>query len=93
MPKKATDNGQVFVSEFPESVVIHVLGDMLPCSVFMQILEIMKKHLDNKTIVFNVYDAKMMLMIRESVPSEFYDRIELNSPKAFELRGGLKCAG
>ena len=93
MPKKITDIGKIFVSESTNTVEIHVPGDMLPCSAFTQILEIMKKHFHKKEIVFNVYNAKMMLMIRESLPSEYYERIELHNPKSLELQGGLKRAG
>ena len=95
MPNKKSDNKQVFIKEpdGTDTVQIHVTGDMMPSSVFLCILELMKKYVDNKTIVFVVYDVKMMLLVRESVPSEFYDRIELYSPKVFESQEGLKNAG
>lgn len=95
MPKKKPDNGQVFTKE-PDgtnTLEIHVTGDMMPRSAFFKILELLKRHMDHKTIVFAVYDAKMMLLVRESVPSEFYDRIELYSPKTFEEKEGLRHAG
>ena len=95
MPKKKIDDGQVFTQE-PDganTLEIHVTGDLLPSFAFLQILDLMKKHMDSKTIVFAVYNAKMMLLIRESVPSEFYDRIKLYSPKTFEIKEGLKRAG
>jgi len=95
MPKSKPDDGQVFISEpkFTNTFEIHVTGDLLPRSAFFEILELLKIHMDSKTIVFAVYNTKMVLLIRESVPSEFYDRIELYSPKAFEAKEGLRRAG
>jgi hypothetical protein len=95
MPKKKSDDERVFIKEpdGTDTVQIHVTGDMMPRFVFFQILELMKKYVDNKTIVFVVYNANMMLLVRESVPSEFYDRIELYSPKVFESQEGLRNAG
>lgn len=75
MPKKKLD--QVFCKEVNGTVQIHVTGDMLPNSAFLQILGYMKEY--KAAIVFVVYDAKMMLLIRQSIPSEFYERIELYS--------------
>ena len=88
-------SGQVYVSEpvHTDEVHIHVTGDMMPRTVFFEILELMKTYLDKKTIVFDVYHHDMMRLVRESVPSQFYKRIELFSPKAFETREGLRRAG
>lgn len=95
MQKNKPDDGQVFTREQDgaDTLEIHVTGDMLPCSVFLEILDILKIHMDSKTIVFGVYNAKMMLLIRESVPYEYYDRIEIHSPKSFEEKEGLRRAG
>jgi hypothetical protein len=94
MPKKKSDDERVFVTEITgtDTVQIHVAGDMMPNSVFLKILEHLKAYRDSKTIVFVVYDAKMMLLIRESIPSEYYERIEISSPDAFGQDGGMKCA-
>jgi len=88
MPRKKAD--QVFVTELAETntVQIHVTGDMMPNSVYLKILEHMKVYRDSMTIIFIVYDAKMMLLIRQSIPSEFYERIEIGSQKE-----GLQSAG
>ena len=87
MPKKKPD--QIFIVQAETSTVqIHVTGDSLPNSVFLQILEHMKAHKDNAAIVFVVYDAKMMLLIRQAIPTELYVRIEIDTQKE-----GLKSAG
>jgi len=79
MPKRKSE--QVFITE-PDganTVQIHVTGGLMPNAVFLQIIEHMKAHKDSKTIVFVVYDVKMMLLIRQAIPSEYYERIELYS--------------
>ena len=88
MPRQKAD--QVVVIEFAKTntVQIHVTGDMVPNSVYLKILEHMQVYRDLMTIIFVVYDAKMMLLIRQSIPSEFYERIELCGQKE-----GLQSAG
>ncbi len=95
MQNTNSNSGQVYVSEpvHTGEVHIHVTGDMMPRTVFFEILELMKTYLDKKTIVFAVYHYDMLRLVRESVPSQFYKRIELFSPKAFETREGLRRAG
>ena len=67
MPKKKSDDEQIFIIK-PEGtniVQIHVTGDMMPNSVFLKILEYMKIY-QGRTVIFVVYDVKMLLLIRKS---------------------------
>jgi hypothetical protein len=89
------NRGQVHISESLDSgeVQIHVIGDLMPSNVFLQILDIMKLYYEKKSIVFVVYHPDMERNVRESLPRQYYDRIELYSPKAFETKEGLRRAG
>jgi hypothetical protein len=95
MQNNNPNRGQVYVSE-PEAtgeVHIHVAGDMMPSAVFLKILDSMKLYLDKKAIVFAVCGAEMERLVRESLPKQYYDRIELHSPKLFKAKEGLRRAG
>ena len=93
MPKKKVE--QVLIKDSSESdlVEIHVTGDMLFNSTFLKILDHMEMYKDKQKIAFVVYDAKMMLLIRESIPSEYYEWIELAAPNMVVQMGALKNAG
>ena len=84
MPKKKAE--QVFIRELEgiDSTQIHITGTLLPNSAFLKILNLMKAYQGRRQIVFVVYDANMMRLIRECMPSECYDRIELYSQKMLD---------
>ena len=86
---------QVYVSDTVNvgEVHIHVTGYMMPSAVFLKILDVMKLYYEKKTVVFVVYHTDMEQLVRESIPKQFYDRIDLRRPEAFETREGLRRAG
>ena len=93
MPEKKDE--RVFVTE-PDGenlVYIHVTGDLMPCSVFQKILEHMQTYIKVKAIVFIAYNAAMMREIRNSFPSQYYERIELCGLSAIEQSVALRNAG
>jgi len=94
MPKKKKPD-QVFIVE-PErtnTVKIHVTGDMMPNAVFLKILEHLKTYRAENTIAFVVYNINMMRLIGESIPSEYYNHIEISGPGAHPQEGALEHAG
>ena len=93
MPKKKT--GQIFVRELDgtNAVQIHITGGLMPNSVFMEILNHIKSFRDSRAIVFVVYDTKMLLLIRECIPSEYYERIEILSCDSPGWEGLQRAAG
>ena len=93
MPKQ--NNQQVFIkiSEDTNTVQIHVTGDMMPNSVYHKIIDYMMAYKDSKTIVFMVYDTKMMIYIRQCIPLEYFERIQILIPKALEQEGVMEDAG
>lgn len=59
------------------SVEINVHGDMLPNSVFLEIIDILGRFKDKKHVDFTADNPKMMLLLRESIPGEHYRKLEL----------------
>ena len=92
-PKKDSDKILFRQVDDTNTVQIHVHGDMMPNSKYLFILELLKINKDDKQIVFIVSDPKMMLLVRESFPAEYYERIEIVSPGALNQEGELKNAG
>jgi hypothetical protein len=68
-------------------VHIHVKGEKMPNSLFLRILDMMKQFYDKKTIVFVVYNADMKQLVKDSVPSSLYVRVDLCKEE------GLRRAG
>ena len=61
------------------AVEINVHGDMLPNSVFLEILDVLKQNKDKRHVDFIADNPKIMLLIRESLPGECYRKLELKS--------------
>lgn len=59
------------------SVRIHVHGDMLPNSTFLEILDLLKENKDKKPVDFTADFSEMMLLITQSIPREHYRKLEL----------------
>ena len=58
-------------------VELYVRGDMLPDSVYLELLAMIKEYRGKKELVFIADNPKMLLLIRESIPSECIDKLEL----------------
>lgn len=58
---------------------LHVTGNLLPCSTYNLILDAMKENRDGEALplVFVAYSLDMYLLLRESVPREYYSGLEL----------------
>lgn len=59
------------------SVEINVHGDMLPNSVFMEILDILDENKEKKHVDFIADNPQIMLLIREAFPGGCYRKLEL----------------
>ena len=57
-----------------DAVHIHVYGDMLPCSVHNELVSIIREN-RHRSINFTVDYPAMLLLIRESIPREYYNEL------------------
>lgn len=58
---------------------LHVHGDRLPSSAFLEILAILEKNHKQKEVDFVAYSPVMLLLLRQAVPTEYYRKLELKS--------------
>lgn len=56
------------------AVYIHVYGEMLPCSVHNELVSIINEN-RHRRIHFTVDSPAMLLLIRESIPREYYHEL------------------
>ena len=63
---------------------LHVTGNLLPCSTYNRILDAMKENRDGEAlpVIFVAYSLDMYLLLRESVPREYYESLELRDTLA-----------
>ena len=80
-----------WVVESEEALEIHLTGDILFDPVFRQIVEAMKANRERerpKAVRFFVTGSTMMLSVRNAIPSQFYESIQLEPAE----KGALKNA-
>lgn len=77
-------NEPVFLLDKPHdsAVEIHVTGDILSIPMFNQILNAIHDNRGKKRIDFVAYTPKMMLLIRESIPKEYYNSLDISCKSA-----------
>lgn len=58
------------------AVNIHVHGDMMPCHIHAELIDIIKEN-SGRSIHFTVDYPAMLLLIRESIPREYYSSLDV----------------
>lgn len=67
---------------------IHLIGDILPNSVFQQIIELMKANRESehpKSVRFFVSSSMMLVSVRYAIPSQFYESVEIEGAVGKEV--------
>ena len=94
MPRKPTQE-QLLSSRnsVTRNLELHVTGNLLPCSTYNRILDVMKENRDGEAlpVIFVAYSLDMYLLLRESVPREYYAGLELRD--ALPVAGGAGDGG
>ena len=59
------------------AVELYVHGDTMPDSVYFELIKLLKEYRGKKQMVFIADNPRMLLLIRQSLPSEYIDKLEL----------------